>query len=647
MNIKMQAKDKKNLKNKNTLKNLLVSKNPYSFKPENINIQTITIDKPKNYINEEKRFFSSKNLKKIRYLNNSTMNYNINNRNDYKSDEQIPFFDSSESDRPPSPINSLNSSSYLTYTKKKERQRKYKKNNKNKYPYQYNYLLNDKIFNSNENNSIFLTPSSSSSSDNDYSESSDISYRSRDNKRQRFYEEMMVEDNELDYLKKSEVGIISSEEEDINNSLDNSISIEENFNSEIERILIEIYNKNITLINSGNYSEINKNNNQIKEIEKQIKSFLKRENFKINLKVLKCLSNKIKELVGKYKEKVFEIKEIKNLYEIIQNQQILINNQIIHSNNSVESNVATNSNSNSLNESYINEEDNAFKNIFLMLNLQDEDSEKVANILLRELINIKKTLKISSKEIEQIFRYPLNLLKNENGKKIKFSIELMQCEEFCKTLLNDEIISTILKYIKGVFYQNNSSNINKMIEELIDNCEHNNEMTRFIEYINNKLENKKGENENKSENNENNFSNNDNTNNKTKKKLKEKKTNNNNEYNKTEQIDENELNFKNIDELLNYIKEETDSKKTKKKGKKGKKNKKQNKNSNEKKEEKGNEKINNNDFNNEINNNLEKEFEKEFESFKRDIKENSINFYETHKIIPCLSKDFLKNISQF
>ena len=647
MNIKMQAKDNKNLKNKNSLKNLLVSKNPYSFKPENINIQTITIDKSKNYINEDKRFFSSKNLKKIRYLNNSSINYNINNRNYFQNDEQIPFFDSSESDNPPSPINSLNSSSYLSYTKKKEKLRKYKNKNKSKYQYSKNNLLYNKSLNSSENDSIFLTPSSSSSSDNDYSESSDVSYRSRDNKRQKFFEKMMVEDNELDYLKKSEVGIISSEEEDTNNSLDNSISIEENFNNEIERILIEIYNKNITLISSGNYSEINKNNNQIKEIEKQIKSYLKRENFKINLKVLKCLSNKIKELVGKYKEKVFEIKEIKNLYEIIQNRQILINNQIIHCNNSVESNVATNSNSNSLNESYNNEEDNISKNNFLMLNSQDEDSEKIATILLRELINIKKTLKISSKEIEQIFRYPLSLLKNENGKKIKFSIELMQCEEFCKTLLNDEIISTILKYIKGIFYHNNNTiNINKMIEELEDNCEHNNEMTRFIEYIYNKLDTKKGENENKLDNNKNNYLNKDNINNQTQKEFKEKKSNTIKEYDKKEKISEKELNFKNIDELLNYINDETDSKKVKKKAKKGKKNKKQNKNSQkEKKEEK--EKLNNNDFNDEINNNLEKEFEKEFENFKRDIEENSINIYESHKIIPCLSKDFLKNISQF
>ena len=66
----------------------------------------------------------------------------------------------------------------------------------------------------------------------------------------------------------------------------------------------------------------------------------------------------------------------------------------MHCNNSGESNVATNSNSNSLDYSF-NEEDNYnFSN--LISNLQDEKPD----ILLRELINIKKTLKISSKEIE-------------------------------------------------------------------------------------------------------------------------------------------------------------------------------------------------------------------------------------------------------
>ena len=81
----------------------------------------------------------------------------------------------------------------------------------------YNNSINNISFNSNANNSIFLnSSSSSSSSDNDYSDSSDASYRSRDNKRKNYFEQMMIEENELDYLKKSEVGIISSEEEDNN-----------------------------------------------------------------------------------------------------------------------------------------------------------------------------------------------------------------------------------------------------------------------------------------------------------------------------------------------------------------------------------------------------------------------------------------------
>jgi hypothetical protein len=458
----MKVKVNKNIKNKIDLENILVSKNP-----ENINIQTININKRKNYINEEKKFWSSKNLKKKIYLNNSAINYNINNKKYYQNDEQISFFESWESDRSPSPINSLASSMHITYTKKKKKQKRYQKKKISKYNYKnkkYYNSLNNISFNSNINNSIFLASSSSSSSsdnDYDYSESSDISFRSKDNKRKRFYEENMIEENESDYLKKSEVGIISSEEEDNNNSLDISNSIEENFNNEIERILIDIYNKNITIISSENFNEIFKNNYHIEDTQKQIKKFLKRENFKINLLVLKSLSNKIKELIGKYKEKIFEIKEIKYLYEIIQRQrQYIINNQQIHFNNSVESNVATNSNSNSLNDSN-NEEENLF-------NLQDKIVSKAPNILLRELIHIKRTLKLSSKEIETIFRYPFSLL-NEKGKKIKFSVELMQNEEFCKTLLNDEILSNILRQIKGIFNQENDIKITKMIEELEGN----------------------------------------------------------------------------------------------------------------------------------------------------------------------------------
>ena len=658
MNIKMKAKENKNLKTKIGLKNLLVSKNQPTFKPKTINIQTINIEKNLNYFNNEKNFFSSKNMNNIRYIQNN--NYNISTKNDYfLKKNRNSFFNSFDSERVPSPINSVGSSSYIPSGKKKfKRKRIHHKKNKYKYMNKNNSFHN-LSFNTNTNTNISYIYSSSSSSeyenDNDYSDSSDASYKSRENKRKKYLDKMMVEENELDYLKRSEVGLISTDEEDNNNSMENSNSIEENFNNEIERILIEIYNKNISLISSGNCSEINKTNGEIEDIEKQIKKYLKRENLKTNLLVLRSLGNKIKELVGKYKEKVFEIEELKNLHNALQRQ--ILNEQIYRNNNSLESNVATNSNSNgSLNNSYL-EDENFLKNN-LILNPQDELSGKgISHILLRELINIKRTLKISSKEIEGIFRYPLNILKDENGKKIKFSVELMQREEFCKILLNDELISSLLTQIKDIFSRSKNPEVTKWLLELDENYEHKNEMTRFIEYINDKLSIKKN-NENKNDNsnyleelknkeeineqNEKIYEKEEEEINKKIKKKRNKKTENNNKMNNQEEK-MNELQFKDIDEILNYINDETDSKKGKKKCKKAKKNKNKKINKEEEKEKE-------NEINKEKNNYCENEdllnFEKEFQNFKEELTKDTMYVYEiNNKIKPCLSENFLKQIS--
>ena len=658
MNIKMKAKENKNLKTKIGLKNLLVSKNQPTFKPKTINIQTINIEKNLNYFNNEKNFFSSKNMNNIRYIQNN--NYNISTKNDYfLKKNRNSFFNSFDSERVPSPINSVGSSSYIPSGKKKfKRKRIHHKKNKYKYMNKNNSFHN-LSFNTNTNTNISYIYSSSSSSeyenDNDYSDSSDASYKSRENKRKKYLDKMMVEENELDYLKRSEVGLISTDEEDNNNSMENSNSIEENFNNEIERILIEIYNKNISLISSGNCSEINKTNGEIEDIEKQIKKYLKRENLKTNLLVLRSLGNKIKELVGKYKEKVFEIEELKNLHNALQRQ--ILNEQIYRNNNSLESNVATNSNSNgSLNNSYL-EDENFLKNN-LILNPQDELSGKgISHILLRELINIKRTLKISSKEIEGIFRYPLNILKDENGKKIKFSVELMQREEFCKILLNDELISSLLTQIKDIFSRSKNPEVTKWLLELDENYEHKNEMTRFIEYINDKLSIKKN-NENKNDNSNylEELKNKEDINeqnekiyekeveeiNKKIKKKRNKKIENNNKMNNQEEK-MNELQFKDIDEILNYINDETDSKKGKKKCKKAKKNKNKKINKEEEKEKE-------NEINKEKKNYCENEdllnFEKEFQNFKEELTKDTMYVYEiNNKIKPCLSENFLNQIS--
>ena len=235
----------------------------------------------------------------------------------------------------------------------------------------------------------------------------------------------------------------------------------------------------------------------------------------------------------------------------------------------------------------------------------------------------------------------------------------MQREEFCKTLLEDDLIANIFSQIKEIFAQFKSQKVTKWILELDEGFQHKNEMSKFVKYINDKLQ-IRGDNYNK--NNESNYleelksdeekivENNiintpvEEINKKIKrkknKKIEEEKVNNNN-TNKIEEKEE--MQFKDIDEILNYINDDTDSKKGKKKGKKAKKNK--NKNSNNK-EEKENRIINNeNDNDNEVSELLHN-FEKEFENFKNEITKDTIFIYEiNNKIKPCLSDNFLNSIS--
>ena len=657
----MKEKNFKNLKNKIGLKNFLVSKNKPTFKSKNINIKTFNIEKSYNYFNEDKNFFAEKNLNNIRYLN-SINNYNIVTKNDFfHKKKKNSFLNSSDSERTPSPISIMGSSPYIPSGKKKLKKRGYHHNNIryrkiNKYINANDSLIHNLSFNTNSNISYINSNSSSSEEDNEYTDLSEASFKSKENKRKKYLDKMLVEENDLDYLKKSEVGLYSSEEDDYNNSVENiNNSIEENFNNEIERILIEIYNKNISLISTGNIYEINKNFGEVQDIEKQIKKYLQRENLSTNLLVLKSLSNKIKELIGKYKEKVFEIEKIKLIRKDL--QQRLLNEQIIRCNNSLESNVATNYNSNESYNSGIDEENFIKKN--LVLKREEELNKKgVSFILLRELINIQRTLKVSSKEIEGIFKYPLNILKNEDGKKIKFSVELMQREEFCRTILEDDLISNILIQIKEIFYRQKNQKITKWIIELEESYQHKNEMTKFTKYINDLLPIKSfSEKENKMI--ENNYFDELNIKDekfvgncdsviqgeisKKMKRKKNKKGNNkiNEKIEDEKETEKEELKFKDIDEILNYINDTSDTKKGKKKYKKGKKNK--NKIVNKEGEKNKETTI----INNNEDNNYQDEFDIQFENFKNDLIKNTVFVYEINeKIKPCLSENFLNSISK-
>lgn len=84
----------------------------------------------------------------------------------------------------------------------------------------------------------------------------------------------------------------------------------------------------------------------------------------------------------------------------------------------------------------------------------------ITKILIRELINIKHTLKRSSYEIQQIFKYPLSHLKQ------KFSVEKIHLEAFNKILLNHEFISTLILQIKLIYDQLNAKEILELISKM-------------------------------------------------------------------------------------------------------------------------------------------------------------------------------------
>ena len=503
-------KNSKNVKNKISFKATLSQKNLKPLKPERINIQTLI--KPKNNtsnFNKQikiKQFFEPNELYLKDRNNDSSFNsiknsFNNINKRIFTSD-------------------SLNNSFKSTYTSKK---RKYKRNKKckRKYIFKNNHKISNSIesinniymeslnnINSKLKNNFLRYSTSfsisnksrnksnysnySSSSNNDNSDSSETSYNSIEEfKKQTYYSKMILDEKELENLTKKEIGIISSDDEEENNvnseennekyynnsSIMNNL-LQENYSEEIEHILIDIYNKNISIINSQNLdSPIPKKSFETSTIDKKkMKKIFKKQYDEKNLLVLKILSDKIKCLIEKCKEKIYEIDDIKKIHE----QYIRENNQR-YCNSIGSSGLTTNSNSYSYHGNGSDDDNYFIRNNLLLNNIQDESfCKEISYDLLSQLINIKNTLKISSKEIENIFKYAFNSLKTNDGKKAKINIELVQLEQFNKVILNDDIISTLLIQIKLVFKKHKEDYIVQIIEQLQQECRlHKDSMTKF------------------------------------------------------------------------------------------------------------------------------------------------------------------------
>lgn len=306
--------------------------------------------------------------------------------------------------------------------------------------------------------------------------------------------------------------------------------------------------------------------------------------------------------------------------------------------------------------SYENIYENFISNRKMLLQVKDELIEYgIPKTLLKELKNIKHTLIISSSEIENVFEYPLSLLKDDNNNLIQFSLEKMQLEEFWKILLKDDFISSLISQIKIINSQLKISEITELLNQVSDDeISHQNEMTKFDDFINNKLKL-------------------DNSvitcnNNSTSSFLRECNEISAKAFTLTSAssvesfYDRNEVNnnIADLDELVKYINEETETKKNKKnKNRKNKKN--VNKNNNPSvqnsieglckniesiidyiNEEKSRKSTNGN------NSNEEGIYvtDKNVEDFKKEIESFSVPSYMTQKIEVNLSEEFLDKLGR-
>ena len=478
----------------------------------------------------------------------------------------------------------------------------------------------------------------------------------------------------LNYPIKSDVGLFSSDEE----SFEMEPHLKYNLETEIESILIEIYNKNFpcnkkNIIRNKKYKlkrdkfkYLKKNNIEINKNE--LKLTFGQLNERYNFFVLEILSKKIKELIQKYKEKLFENEDLSKILNEFKKRKEEINNKpnklyeeyfsyfenknLKDNNNEIFSRTASTSSNKS--DSYILNHLNQsnLKYFHSILNIIEDTN--LGPAIIRELNNIKISLKNSSYEIKQIFQYPLNLLNNN------ISIELIQLEAFNSILIKDDLISTILFQIKDKYKNKKKFNLNiELINSLkIDKKYDKEEMTRFDKLISQKLKIKFNNEEYYNDNSkeciiDNNSIESDIEKNYLKKNIlsssfssvdshinvcQNNQINNNNKD--IIEDEKNKLNELDIDDLVKLIDsdENTVHKKKKKKKNKNKKNKNiinnniinseekkiiENKNHSQKEEEKI------------------KDFEVIYNEFKSDINHNSLNYNNSQKIKPKLTTQFL------
>ena len=179
--------------------------------------------------------------------------------------------------------------------------------------------------------------------------------------------------------------------------------------------------------------------------------------------VINQLLSKIKDLIGRYKTKIFEIGDIKNLRETFYRSKIRKNHSPNHF---LPPTIYTSKFS--LPSSH--------RQHITYLNSYPQTKEHLVKSTIRtifcELRNIKRSLNKSAKDIEIIF-------KEQKDKFTYYSIELCQREEYLNTLVNDKFIQMLISENREEEFEN----LIYEIEEDRDNTVYH--ITDFLNYLKN------------------------------------------------------------------------------------------------------------------------------------------------------------------
>ena len=182
-----------------------------------------------------------------------------------------------------------------------------------------------------------------------------------------------------------------------------------------------------------------------------------------NALVINQLLLKIKELIGRYKTKIFEIGDIKNLRDSFYRSKIRKNQSPNHF---LPPTIYTSKfslpSSHRQHITYLNSYPQT----------KDHLIKSTIRTIFSELRNIKRSLSKSAKDIEIIF-------KEQKEKFTYYSIELCQREEYLKTLVNDKFIQMLIAENREEEFEN----LIYEIEEDKDNKVY--QMTDFLNYLKN------------------------------------------------------------------------------------------------------------------------------------------------------------------